>query len=284
MPSLKFCLPICLSVCIFATASADDDTAVTGANAYNPKENPYSKTFLMSADGKYAFAVQASQTDLGRQLANFLLEPSRQLELASFRRETFETRKLSPQKHVLQLLTDSQNQNKGPVAKELETILHMLNAEQPIDAVVPLDELQLLQEDRDKLRDGLFAKNLVLRSDGHTNILRWSNVSMKRELFQFEGTGQRLRPIEGTNLWNEVWPSCLRGFLGDRHRLTMGKLEKGILCDSISSTYAVSFRCASLQPFQHHFSLFWIVDGNLHSVMQADREEKVEPWKVIMVR
>ena len=34
-----------------------------------------------------AFAIQASRTDLGRQLADFLLERSRQLELASFSRK-----------------------------------------------------------------------------------------------------------------------------------------------------------------------------------------------------
>ena len=281
MLSLKFCITICLSVCIFATASANADTPVAAANSDNQEEKPYSKTFLISEDGKSAFAIQASRTDLGRQLADFLLERSRQLELASFSRETFDARRLSPQKYVLQLLTDSQKLSKAPGAKELPIILHMLNSEQSIDAGVPMDELQLLQKDKDMLLGGLLANNLVLRSDGDTKILRWSNVSMERELFQFEGTGQRLRPIEGAKSWNHVWPSCLRYFNGDRPRLTVAKLEKGMLCDSISSTSAVSFRCTSTQPFQHHFSLFWIVDGNLHSVMQPDHEEEAEPWKVI---
>lgn len=281
MPILKFCLSICLSVCIFATASADDDTAVTGANANNPKESIYSKSFLMSADGKSAFAIQASRSDLGRQLSDFLLEPSRQQELANFSRKTFETRRLTLQKYVLQLLTDSQTLSKGPGAKELPIILHMLNSEQSIDAGVPMDELQLLQVDKDMLRGRLLAENLVLRSDGDTKILRWSPTSMNRDLFQFESAGQRLLPIEGINSWNEVWPSCLRGFSGGRYQLAVAKLEKGILCDSISSYSAVSFRCASTQPFQHHFSLFWIVDGNLHTVIQPDHEDEAEPWQVV---
>jgi hypothetical protein len=88
MPLYKFFAGICLSVCLSAPNSANDDTAIRGAKANNQAEKPYSKTFLLSADGKSALAIQASRTDLGRQLSDFLLEPSRQLELARFSRET----------------------------------------------------------------------------------------------------------------------------------------------------------------------------------------------------
>lgn len=283
MTNCIFFITICLSQCLAAVTSAQEDAANPVGMVKNQAKNPYTKTLLLSADGKSAFAVQASQTDLGRQVSDFLLDHSRRIELSTFSREAFDERRQAPQKFVQQLLIDCQKKTKGAEAAEFSIILRMLNAERPIDAGVPIDEIDLTREEIDILRNGFLAKNLVLRSDGDIEILKWSDVSFDLKLFQFKPTGKRLRQIIN-NPGEGIWPSCLRSFTGDRHQLRVAKLEKGILCDSISSTHALSFRCAGTLPCTQHFSLFWIIDGNVNSILAPDHEKEHEPWLVISVR
>jgi len=108
MPIRMFFISICFGSCFSAVTFAQESTALPAGNAKTAKDKPYSKTLLMSSDGKSTFAVHASKTDLGGQVSDFLLDPSRRMHLATFSRETFESRRQVPHKFVHQLLIDCQ--------------------------------------------------------------------------------------------------------------------------------------------------------------------------------
>lgn len=271
---------ICFSLCLCDVATAKQDVENALGVAKNQAKHAHAKAMLLSADGKSAFVVHASQTDLGRQVSDFLLDHSRRTELSTFSRETFERRRQAPQKFVRQLLVDDQKKSDSAQAVEFPKILRMLNSELPIDPGIPVDELDLTHEDMGVLKTGLKARNLVLRSGEDIEILKWSDCSFERQLFKFESPEKRIRRIVDISREGN-WPSCLRHFSGDRHQLRMAKLEQGILCDSISSTSAMSFRCAGTMPYTHHFTLFWIVDSNVNSIVQEGRDLDEEPWLVI---
>lgn len=283
MTNNAFFTAIWFSLCLADVATAKQDAENALGVAKKQAKHAHAKTMLLSVDGKSAFAVHASQTDLGRQVSDFLLDHSRRTELSTFSRETFEKRRLAPQKFVRQVLVEYQKKTEIAEAAEFPTILRMLNSESPIDPGIPVDELDLTQEDMELLRTGLLAKNLVLRSGEDIEVLKWSDFLFELTLFQFESSGKRIRQLVNQSR-ERNWPSCLRQFSGDRHQLKMAKLEKGILCNSISSSNAMSFHCAGTMPYSHHFTLFWIVDNDVNSLLKSDGNQDEEPWLVISVR